>query len=363
MNIKNNWNGWGKGGGISYINFLKGFAILGVIADHTVGYLYANPKIQALSFYSVSLFILLSGITSFMSMDKRNITNYNFGYLKKRLRKLLFPYIFATFFYVIYSQKFFDLSIFLKTVIGFNATGPFYFILFFLQLIIISPIIFNIINWTNKQKYKNLLIIFLIVAIIFMSYICTKCTFVIDVYGGGKYVFGGSYLILYLIGMIFANLKIKFKTFKIAIIWWLISFFALIMFLYNYLFNTKIIQFVNNILPIWTFNPPGITFMIYSILIFIFFFNLYSLIEFINTKCLIIFRPIEICGQYSMSIFLYHMLFFSIFVNLATNYSWLAENVVVYKVGIIVFMIVLPILFKICYNKFKYYFIKEIFNG
>lgn len=364
MNFKDNLINKGKGGGrISYINFLKGFAILAVITDHTVGHLYTNPKIQLLSFYSVSLFILLSGMTSFMSMDKRNITNYNFSYLKERLGKLLFSYIIATLFYITYFQKFFDVSTFLRTVINFNATGPFYFIVFFLQLIIISPIIFNIINWTNKQKYKNLWIIFLTAVVIFVSYICTKYTFVLNVHGGGKYVFGGSYLILYFLGMTFANLKFKFLTKKKAIIWFLISFFVLFIFLYNYLFSNRFMQFMNNIFPVWTLNPPGTILMVYAILIFIFFFSLYSLIEFINTKYLIIFRPIEICGQYSMNIFLYHMLFFAIFSDLVIKYPFLAKNIIIYRMGIIVFMIVLPIIFKICYNKFKYYFIKEIFNG
>lgn len=51
---------------IKWIDVAKFFAIFGVLVDHTVNILYFNLKTQYKSFYAVSLFIIISGMLSYI---------------------------------------------------------------------------------------------------------------------------------------------------------------------------------------------------------------------------------------------------------------------------------------------------------
>lgn len=53
---------------IKWINCAKAVAVFAVLIDHTNGILYTNANIAMASYYSVSLFILISGMLSFTSV-------------------------------------------------------------------------------------------------------------------------------------------------------------------------------------------------------------------------------------------------------------------------------------------------------
>ena len=59
---------------VKWLNCAKCMAILAVIVDHTNGILYTNPHIALASYFSVSLFILIAGMTSYMSDLRHNET-------------------------------------------------------------------------------------------------------------------------------------------------------------------------------------------------------------------------------------------------------------------------------------------------
>lgn len=50
---------------IRWIDCAKTVAIIAVLVDHNSGLLYQNNNIKIISYFSVSLFILLAGITAF----------------------------------------------------------------------------------------------------------------------------------------------------------------------------------------------------------------------------------------------------------------------------------------------------------
>lgn len=56
---------------IKWINCAKAIAIFAVLIDHTNGILYTNANIAMASYYSVSLFILISGMLSYISVSNR----------------------------------------------------------------------------------------------------------------------------------------------------------------------------------------------------------------------------------------------------------------------------------------------------
>ena len=52
---------------VAWINGAKLVAILAVLVDHTNGVLYINQEFALASYFSVALFVLLSGMTSYMT--------------------------------------------------------------------------------------------------------------------------------------------------------------------------------------------------------------------------------------------------------------------------------------------------------
>lgn len=167
---------------IGWLNFLKGIAIMAVVFDHMHNFLYQSEYLWSLSFYSVTLFTFVAGITSCLSMEKRmRLDCYDFKYTWGRLKKILIPYAVATAFYIFTKNQFFDLKIYLEALVTFSGAAPFYFIVYFIQLIVIAPVLILVIY---KIKLKSLHVLFLIITAAF-SVLCLKFTYIIKTWGGG----------------------------------------------------------------------------------------------------------------------------------------------------------------------------------
>lgn len=116
---------------LSYVNFLKLIAIVGVISIHVSGPLinsfppdsiqwqYSNV-INSISRASVPLFVMISGLFLLQS----NETNvYNMSYWRKRIKKVLIPTFFWTTIYYYWqlkvnSEVHFSINGLLRTVLG-----------------------------------------------------------------------------------------------------------------------------------------------------------------------------------------------------------------------------------------------------
>lgn len=55
---------------ILYIDFLKALAIIAVLLDHFRGLYDNNVVIASATFYSVSVFVVLAGMTAYYSVDR-----------------------------------------------------------------------------------------------------------------------------------------------------------------------------------------------------------------------------------------------------------------------------------------------------
>lgn len=57
----------GADGQVAWVNGAKLVAMLAVLVDHTNGVLYTSQEVALASYFSVALFILLSGMASYMA--------------------------------------------------------------------------------------------------------------------------------------------------------------------------------------------------------------------------------------------------------------------------------------------------------
>lgn len=285
---------------LRWINFLKGTAMLAVVFDHLYGLVYINTFVHSLTIYSVTLFIILAGFTSSISMGRSKLPIRS--YIYKRVASIVVPYLIATLVYHLYSNKFyFDFNIFKNQVIMFNASAPFYFVLFFLQLIVVSPILFRL--FQGRTFYQQLVALIFIYMI---SFYFTHFTSISNYYGGASRVLGGSYLFCFCLGIFLqlistsppSFLKGRFQYGIKELAGGLVaSLFALFVYLNNHLLDKS-----------WA-NPPNKSTLVYTLIIAAILFFIFQIAEKKFNRLSIIFRPIELIGGNSLYVFLYHSLF------------------------------------------------------
>lgn len=293
-----------------WIDCLKTFSILAVFTDHTNGFLYKNQTIAYMSYFSVSLFVLLGGITSYMS-NKRHEELTWLQDIGRKLKGILVPYAIAMAIHLFFQFKVLDLKTYLKVLIEFGGvefTSPFYFIVFYLQLILVSRCLYRIINWTEGKKWYKIWFIFELVIALLFSAICIQYTYILPVHGGGQYLFGGTYFMIYYLGMIIGRYyqEVKWNQ-TISLVVCIIS--AITMSCWVLFISNNRLAIDNKLKYFGGFNPPGISFITYAILVFVFGWSLDNVINLFNLKRI---RRIEsyisTIGKYSLYIFLFHLL-------------------------------------------------------
>ena len=137
-----------------WIDMGKCIAIIGVITDHLGNVLYSSSAINRLTDYSVTLFILLMGITTFWSFDSFSQCLYK--KVAKRIIGIVIPYIVACFIFCVTIDRGFYWTSFWTHLINFNASAPHYYVLLYIQLIIIAPLLFYFLKTTNRLKNSML---------------------------------------------------------------------------------------------------------------------------------------------------------------------------------------------------------------
>ena len=295
---------------ILWIDAAKFAAMLAVIIDHTTGTLITNSAIWYASLFSVSLFIIMMGYTSYLSLDHKSYS------LRRKIWGIAGPYITATFIYCVINNKSFDFSTFLDCLIHFNACDPFYFILLYIQLVFISPVIFQIFKATEKAgKFKFLFELLVLIPIAYLSSWTTNHTNILSVDGGGGKLFGGSFLCLLYIGMWFAKYsdRIHMKKWQ-CILLLTFSIMLTVGFIYI-IINFGFLLDKNNFFG-YGKNPPGFTLGLYAVSITAVFFALGSLLDFYPGS--IAERVFAVCssgGKHTLYIFLYHMMFIKYILN------------------------------------------------
>lgn len=130
-----------------YFQYLRAISIIAVIVIHslTVGDDYVLALRQFINF-CVALFIFLSGY----------LTDTNIGstreFYKKRILRVAIPYVIWSFVYIVIDRDFSIMSIVKKMITG-QACGAYYYIIVYIQLVLLTPVC---IKFIKKRKYRYL---------------------------------------------------------------------------------------------------------------------------------------------------------------------------------------------------------------
>jgi len=289
---------------IKWINAAKVVAILGVMIDHTNGVLYTNINIAWGSYFSVSLFILLSGMTSYLS-DSTQWHGGKYIFIKSA-KKILLPYSICVLLYQVVATHYFDFTTYLKYFINFNISGPHYFVLLYLQLMLVRPILSKCLAFCSGKR-EILWEFFIAIVVLGISLFTVNYTNILDVYGGGGKLLGGTYLFLYYLGMLLMKHEIFDSVNPKRCFFTSVISFALCFFWWRYMCQNQL--GIDAMLPFGGgFNPPGLSISIFACIVL---FGCYGIFIFISsfehTKFIVeIFSQI---GRHTLYIFLYHRMF------------------------------------------------------
>ncbi len=133
-----------------WLDAAKYIAIFAVVMNHIYGATYFdNYRVLLYTAFSVTLFTLVSGVTSAIDMERGFEIK---TYLVSRIKRVIIPYIIASIICILFQYKLLNINILFKNLIAFSASPPYYFILFYIQLIIVAPYIYYVPKDTTTKS-------------------------------------------------------------------------------------------------------------------------------------------------------------------------------------------------------------------
>ncbi len=297
---------------INWIDCAKAIAIMAVIVDHCNGILYSNPWIAKASYFSVSLFVILAGISVGMSYKNDIVTEKN--KIIKKVKNLYIQYAIATLIVISITNKFFDLKVYLDNLINFSAAGPYYYFVFYFQLVVISPILIQWCRFCEKHKMKYVWHIGTLFVLGILAAGTINYTYIFPIHGGGKFLLGGTYCLLYYVGILLQEKNCFSMSRQNRIILAIVLTLAWLLWLRG--MCQGILPFDKWMEPWWGvgFNPPSVILMIFTMITVFLCYSIFSLMDEREEVWLVkgcIFGLTWI-GRNTIYIFMYHLLVMSI---------------------------------------------------
>lgn len=137
-----------------WVDIAKLVAILAVLTDHVHIILYAPLGIKYATYFSVPLFILLMGVTSFWSFE--HATEPLGKKSAWRMIHIIISYAVAVFVCYIIEFREFSWIEYKNYVLHFNISGPYYYILLYLQLLAVAPLVFHFLKQAKQSRHPHI---------------------------------------------------------------------------------------------------------------------------------------------------------------------------------------------------------------
>ena len=123
------------------IQIIRALSIIAVVSIHAMPHTNADIYVRPLLNFCVAMFLFLSG---YLTRYERVNDDYK-GFAYKRIKKVLIPYLIWSVPYIILSKDYNILSV-SKQLLLFKTNGIFYFVFVYIQLVLITPILFKLLN-------------------------------------------------------------------------------------------------------------------------------------------------------------------------------------------------------------------------
>ncbi len=326
-----------KNNRLEWISGAKFIAILAVVIVHCNGLMYTNNYIAMSTSFSVTLFVLLSGIGTYLSYKNNPDRRISESLLK--VLPFIQSYTIATvILYFLYKRQFVLIDI-VRHLLCFDIEGTYYFVFFFLQLKLVSPFLVRWYGFCDSRKEKYLLHCISLVISFVLSVVFIKYTYTLPLYGGGKYLLGGSYFFVYYLGIVMGpfteiqiNTKQKIILFVVSLPLW---------FLWSVGISTYRLPFDVWLRPLMGAgdNPPSFNYIVFAIITLLICYSLFSFMAASENRIIKkLLSIIVFLGNNTLEIFLYH---FAIMTLVIEFFPRIKNNVWLCRCGLFPLMILL----------------------
>ncbi len=330
---------------IIWINIVKLIAILAVLTDHSEMILYNDPSIAIATYFSVTVFVFVSGMMTYGSIHRHDLPYVD--YLKRSLMKVIPGYLVVVFIYMlVMCGGYFDLKTYFDNVLSFNVSAHFYYISVYIQLMLISvPLVRLMDRFRGRYMWLNeLLIGFLILLFSIWS---NNYTNIFYIYGGGGKLLGGTYLTVFYLGMLAG--KHEWFNERNRNVYIAVSIVSCLGIFLWWRFECRDHYGLDRRLHLGDgVNPPGVSTIIMAMLVLTLCFCVTNLLEKrkITEKLTNILSKI---GRHTFYIFLYHRIVLD---NLLVPYVKI-PNIWLRRMGFMALMIIIPIGVEFCFTDVK----------
>ena len=289
-----------------WIDIAKFIAIFAVLVTHFQDVLYKSQSFAMIFNYSVCLFILVSGFNTYMSWSKHPYAIRKAG---KKCWAIFAPYAFCAFVIYVIENRFFNLVDYLYNLVHFSVAGHHYYVLLYMQLMVLGPLMAYLVSYRGKCPRWILDVILIVVSIV-IAYFTTNYTDLLWVFGGGGRLAGGTYLVLFTVGMIVARESARLEELGTKL--WGVAVLCGVLLLGWTAFIARDLFGLDHKLPFGEgLNPPSLSLCVHGILIFMFLLLVHCVVQG-KTFLIWLTKPVNAVawlGRHTLYVFLYHGLF------------------------------------------------------
>jgi len=335
---------------VLYLDVLKTIAICAVLVDH-FSVLFPRPyEYRVLSHFSVSVFIIVAGFSSYIAMPKHFETlaqkSGGTNFFIHRMSSLFLTYVVACILNYAYMQhgNLNSIENYMHLMLRFSMPAPAYYIVVYAELTMAAPILYLMVRKSAEGAGRYVKLAGVLLISLGIGYYLTVKGPSFNVMGGAAVLLGGSYLFLYLFGMVCAALDLPQIVVRFRYLW--VGSILSIAFCAWWIINRG---FAISVFPIWRVNPPGVVLMFYAISVFFGAAGLVCRLEKSEKLRRHILNPAAGIGRYSLDIFLFHLLIYEV----VYNHTPLDGSRPYEKVLLFLIPLMLPILVRKGYTEIK----------
>lgn len=336
-----------------WLDQIRGIAIIMVVTEHLMGIVHHTEAIQVVTLFCTSVLVICMGITQTWGYQKAfasgEISKNGdiVKYLYRRMLPIICMLCLGTIVYMTYSNEWIGLEVdkLLTKIINCDAVGPFYFFRHYINLTLLSPVLYFFAVSINSIKYKRIAMICNLVLLLTCFAIGYWSVCRIE-------LLGRSYLFLYSLGMVWGGVEKSIKRTKNSLVigaaFFLVGIISTIKFYWARLGgNFAYAEGLNSFTPNLQLNPPNVPIIIYSIGCFVLMWYFFK-----NNRNGILWEGLSLIGQYSLDIFVWHPLVIGIISSMVGNLfksQWLIN--IVYYIGVLGVPVGLRMIYNNCKKK------------
>lgn len=299
-------------GRLIWLDIIRAVCIVFICLIHMRGVIYNSFIIEKSLFFSVGLLLIISGFVTYKSNVNKGLAEC---YLKAlyRLLEVAILYVLASILYVIYHDRALDFGEIFKHLKDFNASGPFYYFAFYLQYILIGPILVKIVKICSGKNRSGWMNTICFLAVLIIATLCTLYTRIGNIFAGGNMLLGGTHFVVFYLGMLIAATESSLnKILRPILVKIILTTFTLF---FGYAYAYGFLPFDKWFSKLWYSgaNPPGFSLMILATL---FMLTLMAWFRNLNNRSGIL-TPFVFIGQNTLFIFIFHILVMDILLDRA----------------------------------------------